>query len=100
MPREYSVTAPRDVIRPIRWAPGSMDHKFPSGPPTSLAMPASAQHADQTARMSAHFTRSKILNIGMYRQISMLPIMEPTTAIMIGSMSDVRASVVASTSWS
>lgn len=47
-----------------------------------------------------HLIRSKILNIGMYRAMTIAPTMPPSTAIMIGSIRDVSDSVVDSTSWS
>jgi hypothetical protein len=43
---------------------------------------------------------SKILNIGMYRAMTMDPTIPPKKAIMIGSISATRDSVIDSTSWS
>ncbi|CAN5700954.1 hypothetical protein BH20ACT23_BH20ACT23_06700 [soil metagenome] len=58
-----------------------------------------------TARASpgtsiGYLINSKILNIGMYRAMTIAPTMPPRKAIMIGSISDTRDSVIDSTSWS
>ena len=47
-----------------------------------------------------YLIRSKILKMGMYRAMIIDPMMPPSTAIISGSIRAVRASVVASTSWS
>jgi hypothetical protein len=49
---------------------------------------------------SSYLTSSKILKIGMYMATIIEPTMAPRPAIIRGSMSAVRDSVVASTSWS
>jgi hypothetical protein len=57
--------------------------------------------ADRPAVPAADYLmRSKILKIGMYRAMIIDPMMPPSTAIISGSISAVRDSVVASTSWS
>ena len=53
-----------------------------------------------SANQARYFTSSNTLKIGMYSAMSMAPIMPPTTAIMMGSINEVSASVVASTCWS
>ena len=49
---------------------------------------------------SSYLIRSKTPKMGIYIAMIMEPMIAPMTTIMIGSMSDVSASVVASTSWS
>ena len=49
-------------------------------------------------QISSYLIRSKILNIGMYNAMTMAPTMPPSTAIMMGSISEVSCSVVDSTS--
>ena len=47
-----------------------------------------------------YLMRLMMLNMGMYSDTTMPPTATPITAIKTGSMSDVSASTVASTSWS
>ena len=55
------------------------------------------QHA---AMLADYLTRLMIWNIGMYSATTMPPTAPPMTTISSGSSSDVRASTVASISWS
>ena len=51
-------------------------------------------------RAKSYWTRLMRLNIGMYSATTMPPTANPITTIRRGSISDVSASTVASTSWS
>ena len=53
-----------------------------------------------SASSNRYWIRSNTLKIGMYIATIMAPMIPPKNAIMSGSISEVSASVVASTSWS
>lgn len=53
---------------------------------------------DRVSTHTAYWINSNTLKMGMYKAMIIAPTMPPTTAIISGSIKDVRASVVASTS--
>ncbi len=76
-------------------SPGSSRRRGPTGkgPPGGPASPFGWVGND-------YWMSSKTPKIGMYNATIIEPMMAPSTAIMSGSISEVSASVVASTSWS